>query len=415
MYGTPDGPAAVVLFMVVHTVVFAVLAFLVVACRQAAAGDAPVDDARLLWIILGFGLLFRLTLVPHPAVGSDDIYRYLWDGKVLAHGINPYAYVPADPHLAPLASRDLPALVNHPRIGSIYPPVAQAFFWLSWQLFGESQAGMKFLLTLADAAALLLLVALLRRIRKPSLYVILYAWSPLPVLYGSLDGHVDLLGLPFLLLALLWGLKSRPFRAAVGVACAALVKIHPLLIAPLLLKVRRNVTGLGAALLAVGLFILAWVPFRDHLSQVTQWLSVYGSRWEFNGALFTVAYRVLGTNESAHTAMNLLLMLWLVWLITRRTDWLETVFQGFLGLVIFGPVVHPWYLVWLSALVVLRWSRAVFVFLGLSVVSNIVVWRYQSGAGWNDDPVLLLIQYVPLFALLAFEVVAAGPRRRSIA
>ena len=258
---------------------------------------------------------------------------------------------------------------------------------------------------------LLLLVSLLRRLRKPSHYVVLYAWSPLPVLYGSLDGHVDLLGIPFLLLALLWGLKSRAFRAAVGVAGAALVKILPLVIAPLLLKTRRSVVGLAAALLALALFVLAWLPFRDHLAQISQWLSLYGSRWEFNGALFTLAYRLLGTNESAHAAMSLLLMLWLVWLIVRRTDWLESVFQAFLGLVIFGPVVHPWYLVWLAALITVRWSRAVFVFLALSVVSNVVVWRYLSGSGWNDDPVLLLIQYVPFFALLAAEFVASGLRR----
>ncbi|HEX9007347.1 MAG TPA: glycosyltransferase 87 family protein [Bacteroidota bacterium] len=399
------------LLMAVHTAVFALLALLVLAYRGTPADAGAPEDARLLWIILGFGLLFRLTLVPHPAVASDDIYRYLWDGKVLSHGVNPYAYPPADPHLAPLASGELPALVNHPELGSIYPPLAQSFFWLSWTLFGPSQAGLKLLLTLADAATLLLLVALLRRIRKPSLFVILYAWSPLPVLYGSLDGHIDLLGTPLLLLALLWGLKSRAFRAALGVAGAALVKIHPLLIAPLLVKVRRNAAGMAAALLAVALFILAWLPFRDHLPEITRWLSVYGSRWEFNGGLFTVAYWVLGTNESAHSAMNFLLLLWIIWLIIRHTDWLESVFQAFLGLVVFGPVVHPWYLLWLSALIVVRWSRAVFVFLGLSVVSNVVVWRYQSGSGWNDDPLLLLIQYVPLFMLLAVEIAAARPRR----
>jgi hypothetical protein len=222
------------------------------------------------------------------------------------------------------------------------------------------------------------------------------------------------LGIPFLLLALLWGLRNRAFRAALGVACAALVKIHPLVLAPLLLKVRRSVVGLAAALLAIALFILAWLPIRSHLAEISQWLSVYGSRWEFNGALFSAAYWVLGSNEAAHTAMNLLLMLWLVWLIVRRVDWLESVFQAFLGLLLFGPVVHPWYLAWLSALIVVRWSRAVFVFLGLSVVSNVVVWRYLSGSGWVDDPLLLLIQYVPFFALLAVEMVASS-RRRSIA
>ena len=82
----------------------------------------------------------------------------------------------------------------------------------------------------------------------------------------------------------------------------------------------------------------------------------------------------------------------------------------FLGLVLFGPVVHPWYLLWLALLLAVRWSRAVFLLLGLSAVSNVVVLRYAGGEPWRDDPLLLAVQYLPFFALLAAEMVREAGR-----
>ena len=52
----------------------------------------------------------------------------------------------------------------------------------------------------------------------------------------------------------------------------------------------------------------------------------------------------------------------------------------------------------------MRWSTSVFLLLGLSNLSNIVVFRYRTGGGWTDDPVLMLIEYVPFFALFVWEM-----------
>ncbi|MGH7395530.1 MAG: hypothetical protein ACREJF_08030, partial [Candidatus Methylomirabilales bacterium] len=50
----------------------------------------PSADRGLLGMILGFGLLFRLVLLPTPVLLSSDPFRYLWDGRVQWAGINPY-------------------------------------------------------------------------------------------------------------------------------------------------------------------------------------------------------------------------------------------------------------------------------------------------------------------------------------
>ena len=66
--------------------------------------------------------------------------------------------------------------------------------------------------------------------------------------------------------------------------------------------------------------------------------------------------------------------------------------------------MHPWYLTWLAALLITRWSLAVFVWLGLSNLSNIVVFRYRSVGVWENDPLILLLEYLPVVVLLGWEI-----------
>ena len=70
-------------------------------------------------------LVFPLT--------SDDIYRYVWDGRVQLAGIDPYRFVPLDPALTFLRDAQLfppggPPAINRPGVHTIYPPGAQALF-----------------------------------------------------------------------------------------------------------------------------------------------------------------------------------------------------------------------------------------------------------------------------------------------
>src|SRR5215510_14357203 len=50
-------------------------------------------------IILLFAAAFRFDLVPQRPYLSSDVYRYIWDGRVQANGINPYRYIPSAPEL----------------------------------------------------------------------------------------------------------------------------------------------------------------------------------------------------------------------------------------------------------------------------------------------------------------------------
>ena len=97
-------------------------------------------------VIWGGAILCRALLVPIVPALSDDVYRYLWDGKVLLAGINPYRYPPIAPELQSLRDGLWP-LINHPNLPTIYPPLSMLFFaaaaWiaptvLTWKIVATS-------------------------------------------------------------------------------------------------------------------------------------------------------------------------------------------------------------------------------------------------------------------------------------
>jgi alpha-1,6-mannosyltransferase len=83
----------VLILLGLATIAYATSVWLVLARRQLR---------HAVWWVAAMALVARLGLVATPPFMSSDVYRYAWDGHVQAAGINPYLYVPNDPHLAQL-------------------------------------------------------------------------------------------------------------------------------------------------------------------------------------------------------------------------------------------------------------------------------------------------------------------------
>lgn len=290
---------------------------------------AVVAHAPLLWIslragssrlptavLLGVGLVARLLVVPlHPSL-SDDVYRYLWDGRVLLAGENPYALSPDAPQLEPLrngGSRERGieegfALVAHRDVETVYPPLAIALFALS-DLLPHPLLSYKLLLVVIDLLGCWLSVRLAHRSRLPIHRLVWYAWSPLAVLEGAGMGHVDVVGVPCVVAAvlLLWrgGVPASPGRKVGAGACAGLgilVKLVPVVALPL--WARRGGWRLLAAALAIAVVGAGGVVWS--VGGVPPGLVRYGVSWEFNGPLFEPLWRVLRVLHAAPAVKILL-------------------------------------------------------------------------------------------------------------
>ncbi|MCZ6774843.1 MAG: hypothetical protein O7D34_00120 [Ignavibacteria bacterium] len=402
-YFVGETPDEVLVFIVVSVIVYAMLAFIIYHHRSV--DKAASSDNRLLALIIGFAILFRLTLVPHAPVASDDIYRYIWDGKVAAHGINPFALSPNDSTLEFLHTTDLPSKVNFPNMRTIYPPLAQIFFWASHILFGDSVAGMKLLLAFIDFLTIVLLVLLLRQNKLKLEAALLYAWSPLPIMYFGLDGHIDALGISLLLLFIFLVGKDRYISGAVSLGFAALAKLYPMFIVALLIRTGPRLKRFLMPAIPILLLAAGYWLYHEPTGGLFESLTVYSATWEFNGSVSEILYLFFDSHVHAHVMSGVLFLLWLGWVFYVDRTLVEKIFLAFLGFIVVAPVVQPWYLTWLAAIIVLRWSVAVFVLLGLSTLSNFVVYSFRLTGFWQDQIALLLIEYLPFYALLVWEVV----------
>jgi alpha-1,6-mannosyltransferase len=186
----------------------------------------------LLTILIG-GALFRLVLVPlDPPRLSTDIYRYIWDGRLQGAGINPYLYLPVDPRLAGLRDDSIYPNINRREYAhTIYPPVAQIFFYVVTRVT-QSIPGFKGVLVLLDLVTMGLVAATLRAIGQPAERVIVYAWHPLPVYEFGGSGHIDALMICFIALALFARAHQKFGIAGFALGAATLVKFIPVVLLP---------------------------------------------------------------------------------------------------------------------------------------------------------------------------------------
>jgi hypothetical protein len=187
----------------------------------------------LAWV-LGAAAAMRVILLCSPPFMSSDVYRYVWDGRVQDAGINPYAYVPADPALARLRDPEIYPNINRKDYAhTIYPPAAQAIFAIVAQV-SQSVTAMKLALLLLEAAGIAAMLRLLAMAKLPASRILIYAWNPLAAWAVAGDGHIDGAAIGLLGLAMLAWVARRDGLAGVLLGGAVLTKFLPIVVAPAL-------------------------------------------------------------------------------------------------------------------------------------------------------------------------------------
>ena len=144
------------------------------------------------WALLGVAVGLRLLALGLPLTLSDDVYRYIWDGRVAVAGFNPYSEAPDSMRLEALRD-DLWERLPHRQVETVYPPLALLGFSIASRL-SHPILGWKILLTVVDLASCWLLLLILVRRGSPLGRSVGYLWSPLVILETSGMGHVDALG-----------------------------------------------------------------------------------------------------------------------------------------------------------------------------------------------------------------------------
>lgn len=285
----------------------------------AATALAPSVPQRWgLVLIVTMAVAMRLLAIGQEPLLSTDIYRYVWDGRVQAAGINPYAFVPADEALQSLRDAAIYPLINRANYAvTAYPPVAQMFFFAVTRI-SESLTAMRLAMVACEIAVAAVLIDLLRRISMPATAVVAWAWHPLAIWETANNGHTDALMVALLMIGVWLLVRSRRVAGAVAVALAALVKPYAVVALPAFWRPwdwRAPAAAIATAILCylpyagAGSGILGFVTTSGYLSE--EGFTDGGGYWLV--ALVRAAAGDLPGLTAAYMLAGLAVMAWLAW------------------------------------------------------------------------------------------------------
>ncbi len=326
--------------------------------------------ARLCWCGLGAGRA-GLALVVGVAVIlnvvsfdwnsapplTTDTYRYAWDARVQASGVNPYRYAPDDAALRALRDDEIWPNVNRKSWATVYPPGAEAAFFGARVVFGDGVRATTWLFLLAQGLAVVLLVGVLRRVGAPPERVALLAWHPLAVSEIAANGHSDaLVVLACSALLAAWSVERRGLAGFVT-GLAALVKLGPLvLIVALARGGSRRFVAAGAAAVAAG-----YAAYASVGSRVIGSFAQYLDEEDLGSLAWYSLQQVVGRDHARALLAGVVLAIVAV-VAFRAHDTVEQVART--GLVTLGAILlgtaylQPWYALWLLPFLVVTAAPA---------------------------------------------------------
>jgi alpha-1,6-mannosyltransferase len=336
-------------------------------------------------LILATALLLRLGALAAPVYLSDDVYRYIWDGRVQGAGINPYRYIPTDPVLAPLRDEAIFPNINRNNYApTIYPPVAQMLFLLA-HCFGETVLAVKLIFIAIEAVGIGALLLVLRATGAPKEHILLYAWHPLPVWEIAGSGHIEAAVVAFVALALAAAVTGRRAWSGAALGAATLVKFFPLILMPALWRPgRSNRVDWRWPAAFVAIIIAAYLPYIDVGWRVMGFLPRYIAEENLTSGsgfwLLDLARRAIPVPLATYLGLTATVMAGLAIAALRRSSspvsslpWATALATAAL---FFASPHYPWYFVSLVALLcVAAWWPAWW----LTLTAVLLYWNAKTG------------------------------------
>jgi len=364
--------------------------------------------------VIFIGVFFRLLLLFAMPALSDDFYRFVWDGRLLANGINPYTILPADfinsiNYQNNVENNLIFSRLNSPNYYTVYPPLNQLIFATSatlskGSLFGNVIA-LRIFILLAEISLLFILMT-----NKLSDKYNLYSFNPLIIIELNGNLHFEGVVMCFLVLALSMGVKDRKLLvfSSFLFACAVCVKMLPLIFIPLIIKQLGWKKGIFYASM-VGVFTaLFFLPFLDQMliEKLFSSVNLYFQKFEFNASVYylvrAVGFKIFGYNiiGTAGKIMAFLTFSGVLFISWKS----KNLFVGALAILTLyfamATTVHPWYATNLLAIAIFTtfrypivWSYTIF----LSYAT------YQTNL-YQENLWLVALEYLLVLGMMIYEL-----------
>lgn len=413
-----------------------VLTGLFLAARKFDTEFSCKRFVRRTLLILVSAIAIRGVVVgTHQPGLSDDIWRYVFDGKVSASGHNPYVVVPKEvKHDNERFGGEyaLTNRVNNPELVTIYLPVSEVIFALSAKVndWWTESAGkttvdpdraafvFRLMMIAFEIGTLALLAVVLFSMKKSAWYLAMYAWHPIAISEIAGEGHQDAIGIFLMVSALaLWHFRSKSVVRFSGlVALSGLVKPITIPIVAIALRHGRRSFGKWVWSATVGFVLCAafLVPFLVYPNSLggERWLEtmdIFLHKWAFFGSVYEPLLVFTGDELwSRRICSGLLVVVLLILLGWRSEPWRGSLLFLFAAVLV-STTVWPWYLLWALVLFPIRpnaslWIATLTIPWGYVVLGDVFGWTVPGWSMW--------LTYVPIYGVLMVEMWLFLKRRK---
>ena len=387
-------------------------------CYYLILRQVKIKEQHLTYLALALRLVF-IAAIPNF---SQDFYRFIWDGRLILSGLNPYLTTPdnlmiSQPNLFPQMKtlfEGMGALsAGH---YSNYPPLHQLPFILAAIISKHSILGsvviLRLLLIGADIGILFFGKKLLRKLQLPTMNIYWFILNPLVIVELTGNLHFEGLMLFFFVMALYYVHTQKWHLAALTMALSIAVKLVPILSLPLFL----NKLGWKKSIrfyLTVGIvFMLLFAPFlKDNFFEnYSATIGLWFSKFEFNASFYYLlnwGVETILNFELIHSMgvivvsfIGLQIIYQLLQNKTKTTALITTVLWVFTGYYLISTTVHPWYIISLLLLSIFTPFKFAKVWSYTLILSYFAYHQFSV----EEKGVILCLEYLPVLGVLAWEL-----------
>ena len=394
-------------------------------CYYLILKQLNIKERHLTYLAIGLRLVFLLAI---PNL-SQDFYRFIWDGRLILAGLNPYLTTPNDllfsqpdlfPQMKTLFDGMGPLSAGH---YSNYPPIHQLPFIIAAILSNHSVLGsvvvLRLLLIVADLGILFFGKKLLRKLQLPTRNIYWFILNPLVIIELTGNLHFEGLMLFFFVMALYYVHSKKWHLAAFTMALSIAVKLVPIISLPLLFNKLGLKKSIRFYLSVGGVFILLFIPFLkgDFFENYSSTIGLWFSKFEFNASFYYFLKWVLKATSKLELihSMGIVVMSVLVLQISNQlvrnkiktTALIHSILWILSGYYFISTTVHPWYIISLLLLSIYTNYRYTLLW------SYTIIFSYFAYGQYNvyENSFILCLEYVPVFFVFARELKLKSMKR----
>jgi len=368
-------------------------------------------------------ILFRLLFIIATPSLSQDFYRFIWDGRMLLNGFNPYLYLPelyqTSNYIIPNQATELVAGMGKLNAShySNYLPLNQLCFTIAALFANNNILGsivvMRALIILADIGVLFFGAKLLKALQLNPKAIFLYLLNPLIII--ELTGNLHFEGIMiFFLVWSLYLLQRHKWKlAAIVLACSISLKLLPLLFLPLFFQQFKFKRLLGFYTIVGVTSLLFFAPFisENLLTNYSKTIGLWFGTFEFNGSIYLLireigyfinGYNIIGSVGKI-TPLVVFLFILLISFFRNNTPTKQLITALLFGLSFYlftSSTIHPWYVAMLLVLSIFTKYRFPLVWSFTIILS----YSFYKNEAFINNYWLIFIEYVLVFGMMIWEI-----------